>query len=91
MDPEALKKAYVEREMEPHMAEENWKPASNVGLAVEAWHADVAGAPYDADATEMAVVFEHNGTQYGMALLTNKASNEHVALLAGGLFRKHIL
>jgi ferredoxin len=36
MDPEALKKAYVEREMEPHMADENWKPASNVGLAVEA-------------------------------------------------------
>ena len=36
MDPEALKTAYVEREMEPHMADENWKPASNVGLAAEA-------------------------------------------------------
>jgi succinate dehydrogenase/fumarate reductase-like Fe-S protein len=33
MDPEALKAAYVEREMEPHMGEDDWKPASNVGLA----------------------------------------------------------
>jgi len=36
MDADALKQAYVEREMEPHMADENWKPASNVGLAAEA-------------------------------------------------------
>lgn len=33
MDAEALRNAYVEREMEPHMGEEDWKPASSVGLA----------------------------------------------------------
>jgi succinate dehydrogenase/fumarate reductase-like Fe-S protein len=32
MDPEELKKAYVEREMEPHMAEEDWRPASGHAL-----------------------------------------------------------
>jgi hypothetical protein len=49
------------------------------------------GSPFRVNVRHQVVVFEHNGTQYGMALLTNKASNEHVALLAGGLFRKHIL
>lgn len=49
------------------------------------------GSPFRVNVRHQVVVFKHNGTQYGMALLTNKASNEHVALLAGGLFRKHIL
>ena len=33
MDEEDLKKVYTEREMEPHMGEEDWTPASNYGLA----------------------------------------------------------
>jgi formate hydrogenlyase subunit 6/NADH:ubiquinone oxidoreductase subunit I len=33
LDQEALKKLYTEREMEPAMADESWKPASSVGLA----------------------------------------------------------
>jgi len=32
MDVAQLKKLYQEREMEPHQAEEHWKPKSNVGL-----------------------------------------------------------
>lgn len=48
------------------------------------------GSPFKVNVRHQVVVFKHNGTQYGMALLTNKASNEDVALLAGGLFRKYI-
>jgi Fe-S oxidoreductase len=33
LDQEQLKKLYTEREMEPAMPDENWKPASSVGLA----------------------------------------------------------
>ena len=33
LDQEALKKLYTEREMEPAMADESWKPASSLGLA----------------------------------------------------------
>ena len=32
MDAEALKKAYVEREMEPHMSDDNWRPADSYAL-----------------------------------------------------------
>lgn len=32
MDPEQLKKLYVERQMEPAMSDESWKPDSNQGL-----------------------------------------------------------
>ena len=32
MDEEALKKAYVEREMEPHMSDDNWRPADSYAL-----------------------------------------------------------
>ena len=49
------------------------------------------GSPFRVNVRHQVVVFKHNGTQYGMALLTNKASNEDVALLAGGLFHKHII
>jgi hypothetical protein len=48
-------------------------------------------SPFRGNVRHQVVAFKHNGTQYGMALLTNKASSEHVALLAGGLFRKHLL
>lgn len=33
LDKEALKKLYTEREMEPAMAHDSWKPKSSVGLA----------------------------------------------------------
>ena len=32
MDIEELKKVYTEREMEPHMADESWRPADSFGL-----------------------------------------------------------
>jgi Fe-S oxidoreductase len=32
MDVEELKKVYTEREMEPHMAEESWRPADSYAL-----------------------------------------------------------
>ena len=32
MDVENLKKAYTEREMEPHMSEDDWRPADNYAL-----------------------------------------------------------
>jgi len=32
MDPAELKAAYVEREMEPHMGDEDWRPADNYAL-----------------------------------------------------------
>ena len=32
MDDETLKKTYTEREIEPHMGEEDWKPQSNAHL-----------------------------------------------------------
>lgn len=36
------------------------------------------------------VVFNYKGTRHALALLANKASNEHVSLLAAGLFNKII-
>ncbi len=48
------------------------------------------GKKYSVQVRHQVVVFNYEGTQYALALLTNKASNEHVALLAAGLFNKII-
>ncbi len=48
------------------------------------------GKKYSVQVRHQVVVFNYKGTQYALALLTNKASNEHVALLAAGLFNKII-
>jgi hypothetical protein len=48
------------------------------------------GKKYSVQVRHQVVVFNYEGTQYALALLTNKASNEHVSLLAAGLFNKII-
>lgn len=47
------------------------------------------GTSYNVNMRNHVMVFNINGTQYGLAIFANNGSDESVALLAGGLIREY--